>query len=650
MPAAKKRTATKKASTKPRAKSNVSSSVARTKGINWGIIAVVVGVLAIVGIFYVLLTQAATTPITKAAWQRFPGDPNPKLTDKIYWGAGIGGNGNPSRHETPAGVSLSLRRTFWNMESAKVNDMVNTATADLAANRLPQVSIKVPLDDWVGLAAGKYDNEFRYTRPSDGKVIVYTGLNDTIKRLDALNGPVWFTVHHEPENDLSSTKTAAQWRAMQKYVRTRMTALGTKNITFMPILMTWTWDPASGRNPSDWWVDGIWDAYGVDPYAESEGKKLTDSTGWKNFVPWVEAKRLPISIAEWGLTTAENGRSWVPFEQTIYKDDRTSSGEKDYTRYCNAVHNGDSTLLKQTTATQEKVAYDNMYDMWNWARVNDKDLIGISYFDSCLNSEKGPWRMAGRQLDGFREILKSPNVMRVRDAATISVGPSSTVSPSPTTTTTTTTTPSPTPTTGALSINITSPSTTTPVSGRVDVTAGPDTNVQEVSFRLDGAWQTTDTSAPFAWNWDTAKVANGTHTLTIRARRVGDPGDVYTEKSITVTVSNPTTTPTPSADTTKPSAPTAVKGKIEFDALKLAYFTNLTWSASYDNVGVSRYLINRNGTQIGTSTTASYKDYTLQPNVAYLYEVYAQDAAGNTSLPGATKLTGRCFLVWCWSE
>lgn len=111
-----------------------------------------------------------------------------------------------------------------------------------------------------------------------------------------------------------------------------------------------------------------------------------------------------------------------------------------------------------------------------------------------------------------------------------------------------------------------------------------------------------------------------------------------------------TTTPNPVSDTTKPTAPSGVRGKIEFDALKFTYFTNLTWTVSFDNVGISRYLINRNGSQIGTSASTNFKDYSLQPNTPYAYEVYAQDAAGNTSAAGTAKLVGRCFLIWCWSE
>lgn len=628
MPAAKK-TPAKKATTKPRTKSNVKSSIAKNKGVNWGVIAVVAGVLAVIGIFYVLLSQAGTTVNYKTADgsivpRRFPGDPNPKLTGKAYWGSSVGGNGDPARHETPTGKSLSIRRTFWGWNSGS---MISTAKADIAANRLPHVSIKTP--GWNAVASGQYDAE----------------LDSMLTRLDALGGPVWFTVHHEPEgggckpncpgpNGEDDAAGPAGWRAMQSRVRQRMNALGTKNIAFMPVLMSWTWDSRSNRNPEDWWVSGIWDAYIVDSYAETPGTNPADTAGWKGFVPWVESKGLPFGTAEWGMRTVDGGS----FSDTP-----------------------DCKVLKATTATQEAAAEAKMQAFWDWGFNNKKDVIAHTYFDSCLNSTNGGWTMANSQLSRFQSILKNDTrVQRIRDLGTPTT---STVSP------TTTTTTSPTPDSG-LSINITSPATGAAVKGVVNVVASPATNVKEVSFRLDGKFQVLDDTAPngsFEWSWDTTKVTNGAHTLTIRARKNGDPGDVYTEKSIDVTINNPivepttapespsptpTTTPTPNptTDTTKPSAPTNVKGSIVFDPLRFGYATSLTWNAAYDNVGVASYEVKRNGTSLGTTASTSFKDATLQPNVTYTYEVYALDAAGNISAPGTARLTGRCFLVWCWAE
>lgn len=59
--------------------------------------------------------------------------------------------------------------------------------------------------------------------------------------------------------------------------------------------------------------------------------------------------------------------------------------------------------------------------------------------------------------------------------------------------------------------------------------------------------------------------------------------------------------------------------------------TNLTWSASTDNVGVTGYTIYQGATLIGTSTTTSYTVTALTPSTGYTFAVSAKDAAGNMS-------------------
>src|SRR6266571_1968758 len=84
---------------------------------------------------------------------------------------------------------------------------------------------------------------------------------------------------------------------------------------------------------------------------------------------------------------------------------------------------------------------------------------------------------------------------------------------------------------------------------------------------------------------------------------------------------------TPPADTTPPSRPTGLTV-----AAVGSTWANLSWSASTDNVGVTGYIVLRNGIQIGTPATTTYAETGLSAGAPYSYAVEARDAAGNISL------------------
>lgn len=85
------------------------------------------------------------------------------------------------------------------------------------------------------------------------------------------------------------------------------------------------------------------------------------------------------------------------------------------------------------------------------------------------------------------------------------------------------------------------------------------------------------------------------------------------------------TTPAP-PDTLAPSVPTGL-------AATATSFTsvNLAWTASTDNVGVTKYEIKRGGTVLTQTTGTSYADATAVSGATYSYTVTAIDAAGNRS-------------------
>ena len=292
--------------------------------------------------------NATLTPASRTFPGRAP-------TGQLVWGASVQGNGDPvARHESVAGHSLALRRTFWQWNQ-RTGALVTTARDDLAHHRLPWVSVKTP--SWAAMGAGHHDGE----------------IDQLLRALDALPGPVWLTIHHEPEGGAGVSSPddpagPAGHIAMNRRVRQRMTALGVDNVALAPILMAYTWTEASGRNPDEWWAPDIYDFLGVDIYNHGEGSLITDN--WLRVRQWAAARGVDVAVGEWGM------------------------------------HGSD-------TAAGQRVR-----EWYNHAAGSDVDgkgarVIGLAAFDSNLNSPKGGWMLQGAQLTAFHELLRDPRTTDV---------------------------------------------------------------------------------------------------------------------------------------------------------------------------------------------------------------------------------------------
>ncbi len=277
----------------------------------------------------------------------------------LAWGASIHGGGDPvARHEADAGIALGVRRTFHQW-SGRTGSLLRTAEGDLAAGRLPWVSVKTP--SWAAMAAGKHDAE----------------TDQMLKGLDRLEGPVWLTIHHEPEGGGGNTSGEAAddpagpagHLAMNRRVRTRMDALGVDNVALVPVFMAWTFDPKSGRNIEQWWDDGVYDLLGIDIYQRNEGPQIHDMRSWKTLRTWADQKGVDVAVGEWGMRGTD-----------------AASGARVKAWYDHAIG----------SATDGR-----------GARV-----VGQSAFDSGLNSPSGSWELRGEQLTTFRHLLHDARTAR----------------------------------------------------------------------------------------------------------------------------------------------------------------------------------------------------------------------------------------------
>ncbi|HRJ91090.1 MAG TPA: Ig-like domain-containing protein [Candidatus Saccharibacteria bacterium] len=382
--------------------------------------------------------------------QRFPGDPNPLISGKAYFGA----SGNYiATHEAAAGKSVAIYRKFnqWNTASSAVS----TINSNYSNNRLVWISFKTP--KWSEVAAGTHDST----------------LDSMLRTLDNAGKPVWVTFWHEPENDegQANAGSATDFVNMQRHIRSRIDALNTTHIAFAPVYQS-SKIVSMGSAHNNWYGSGIWDFIGFDIYQPNDTLSILNSK-WTTTIAWVESKGLPFAIGEWGV---------------------------------------------RTTAPSSQIT-----DFWNWQFTNNKDMVGMSYFDSDANSN-GSWILAGANNTTFNTILKSDTkVMRVNELGS-STGGGGGGTPAPDTTKPT--------------VSLTSPSNGETVKGTILVTgtASDNVGVKSVSLRIDDSYVKSDSASPYQFSIDTTTYSDGDHTVKLRA--FDDANNQADSATITLKVDN----------------------------------------------------------------------------------------------------------------
>jgi hypothetical protein len=302
-----------------------------------------------------IITYTESPPVTTHK-PAYPGQPRP---GKVYWGSSYQGGADPtSKHETPTGTALGVRREFF--QANQVDTAVSKAQTDLTKGRIPVMSFKLPAS-WGDVAAGRQD----------------AWLDATLKKFDALNGPVWLVFHHEPEggeisgqpDQYGDQKTAAaNHLAMNKHVRERMTALQTDNIALSLTLMGCTYaNTCSGRNPADWYAAGVYDIIAADTY-------------------WGHGSALPTSP----LLSTTTGQAVRKFAFERGKD--------------NALFEwGLGSDMNAQAANLMQGMFDGMIAT---PPAGQSRQVAAAYFDTTLN---GGTPLSGVVLDKFHAIMKDAN-------------------------------------------------------------------------------------------------------------------------------------------------------------------------------------------------------------------------------------------------
>lgn len=285
---------------------------------------------------------ARTTGVA-AAQARFYGDPGP---GRLYYGASY--EGDLSAWEHRMGQRLALHRTYY--LASQADKLVAVARHDLARRRLPHVSTKCP-GTWAQVAAGKHDR----------------WLHGLAKGLDHLHRPLFFTVHHEPENDVRSGQRPDDFVNMQEHV-IKMFAGRAPRVTVVPVLQGWSFSAYNrSAHPDHWYVPSC-QVYGVDvynPYSSKDNTWVSFADKLASIRPHAHGK--PIAVGEYGC---------------------------------------------RNDGSKPSRAAEWMRDAFSHARRHD--VVSLSYFNSSRNSPEGTWALKGERARVFQHRLSSSRVARPR--------------------------------------------------------------------------------------------------------------------------------------------------------------------------------------------------------------------------------------------
>ena len=176
--------------------------------------------------------------------------------------------------------------------------------------------------------------------------------------------------------------------------------------------------------------------------------------------------------------------------------------------------------------------------------------------------------------------------------------------------------------TEAPGVEITGPGNGATVSGNVQVsaTAWDNVDIHRVTFAVDGAWVGKDITAPYTFNWDSGRHADGITKLMAIAYDAAGNSSKYI---LTVTVNNQgPDTEVPGVLITGPGDGASISGNLQVSA------------TASDNIGVTRVTFAIDGAWVGKDTSAPYTfnwdSATHADGTAKLMAI-AYDAAGNSS-------------------
>ncbi|HKW98512.1 MAG TPA: Ig-like domain-containing protein [Bryobacteraceae bacterium] len=173
-------------------------------------------------------------------------------------------------------------------------------------------------------------------------------------------------------------------------------------------------------------------------------------------------------------------------------------------------------------------------------------------------------------------------------------------------------------------VSISSPLSGVTVAGTVAVqgSATDNVGVTKIQFYVDGSLMSSAAVSPFAFSWNSTAVANGSHTLTVKAY---DAANNVGSASVAVIASNDKTPPAVSIGS--PTSGSSVAGTLTVKG------------SATDNVGVTKVQLYVDGVLAASGTASAFSfswNSTTVTNASHTLTVKAYDAAGNVGSAAVT--------------
>jgi hypothetical protein len=204
-----------------------------------------------------------------------------------------------SEREALVGRSFNIDRQFYTWGKS-VPSAYDKWTVE--QGRIPHISIKAPKTgsgSWRSVADGDHDSYIR----------------EVAQGLKALDVPLFFTFHHEPDNNVGDFGSAADYVAAWRHIHDIFNQENAENVAMTTVSIPWTYsskpDLAKNLYPGDDVIDWI----STDPY-----NFFTRDGVWRDLEPafkvWYDYNvenhpSKPLMFAEWGTNVDPNNYSRV---------------------------------------------------------------------------------------------------------------------------------------------------------------------------------------------------------------------------------------------------------------------------------------------------------------------------------------------------